>query len=227
MASPGRESAFLLGALVVLAGGAAALSLSTAPPVAVQQLHTGAGATIGVGSLVIDASEVKFTTGAGSVPQASTLSVVDIYQSPDRWAETARNGLGQVAQLVVIGDQSWQRTPPGRWVELPLSPGKGEAVSQQNFSLATLAKNAQSVTRHGDNSSALYSFGLSPAEFVETFGETAPPGFSYRLSARIDGPYMTGQQLSASTGSASERITLHYAELGTAPPVTAPVAGTS
>jgi hypothetical protein len=229
MESSGRESAFFLGALVVLSGGAAALSLSTAPPVAVQQLHIGAGATVGVGSLVIHANEVKATAGAGSAPRSSALSIVDVYQGPDRWAETARNGQGQIGQLVVIGNQSWQRTLPGRWVELPSSdtiPSKGEAASQQNFALAALAQNAESVTRHGVTSSAVYSFELSPAALIETFGGTPPPGFSYSLSALIDGPYMTGQQLSASNGSASERIMLKYSQLGTAPPVTAPTPGT-
>jgi hypothetical protein len=233
MSSPGRQSLVHLGALTVLTAGAIALSLATAPPVAEQQLHIGAGATTGVGSFVMDLVNTVTTRapspGGSARVQSRTLHIV--YQAPDRLHETLSAGPGQTIDIVVIGNQRYQRTAAGRWVQLP--PGRTGSVSTGQAAVngvvlvpATAATAGTPVVRHGKTSSALYAYGLPPAQLATVyrvlFGVTGAVIAQHAFDATIDKEYMVSQTFLAAAGNQTDRIAVRYSELGTAPAVTPP-----
>jgi len=229
MAPPRRDSLLFLGALTVLAVGAIALSLATAPPAAEQQLRVGAGATTGVGSFVMDLTNTVTTKGVGR-NQVQQSTVHFVYQSPDRLDETLINSAGQKVELLVVGNERFERTN-GRWVQLPagangpVSTGEA-AVNDVVLVPATAATFGTPVVRYGQTSSSRYSYDLDPQALATVyrvlFGVNGNVISSHHFGATIDKEYMVAQSFVASAGNQTDAITIRYSQLGTAPAVEPP-----
>ena len=220
-----------LGALTLLTAGAIALSLATAPPVAEQQLHIGAGATTGVGSFVMDLTNTVTTKSTGAPAQSQSSHVHFVYQAPDRVDETLATGNGQTVELVVIGNLRYEHTAQGRWVQLPAGAAGSVSTGQAAINgvvlvPATAATKATPVVRHGKTSSAAYSYDLSGQDLATVyrvlFGVRGSLIAAHAFGAIIDKEYMTAQSFVAAAGNQTDAITVRYSQLGTAPQVHAP-----
>ncbi len=220
---------FALVVMTLLAAAAVVLSIHSAPPVAEQQLHVGAGATVGAGSFVMDLTQTR--TGAGTTPGAPVQQQVSqihfVYQAPDSLDEIVSQG-GQTAERIIVGDMAYVRSGSGPWkggVDPTLGPS---AVSELVLLPGMVTTKAMPVTRHGNTSSAFYVYGLADEQLAALFGPQAPTQLTgHSFTARIDKEYMTGQSFTVSTSSLSEVVAIRYSDIGTAPPVRLPVAASS
>jgi len=233
MSAPGREPLLLLAALGVLAAGAIALSLATAPPVAEQQLQIGAGATAGVGSFVMDLTNTVTTNSVvpGRAPQVQRSSVHFVYQAPDRIDETLKNANGRTVEIICIADDRWERTAGGNWVQLPAGARGAVSTCQSAVDNVVLvpakaAANGTPVVRHGKTSSATYTYGLAPADLASVFrvlfGVPATAVSGHLFAASIDQEYVVSQLFHAAAGNQTDDIGVRYSELGTAPAIAPP-----
>jgi hypothetical protein len=235
MSASGTRALLFVGGLGVLAAGAVALSLATAPPVAEQQLHIGASATVGVGNFVMDLTNTVTTKAAapGRAAQVQSSSVHFVYQAPDRIDETLRNANGQSLEIICIGNSRYEHTA-GHWVQLPAGAnGAVSACESAVSSVVLVPANAASVgtpvVRHGKTSNAVYSYNLAPADLATVFRIMFGVGPSvvaaHHFTAAIDKEYMVSQAFLAAAGNQTDLIGVRYSQLGTAPAVLPPSAG--
>jgi len=214
----------LLALLTALVLGAIALSLWTAPPVAPEQLHAAAQATVAApGFVLTDVNSVTalITPPPGSAPNLRRTQMVHVlYQAPDRVQETGPGPTGGPVEVVVIGSDHWARAGHGPWQRFSPSPGLGAEAAQTVLSPLQGAADATVVVRHGD----VYRF-LPPDldRFVATLLGTSPAQLSsLRITATVTGEYVTGERISGVLGRQRLEVDITLSSVGDAPPVTAP-----
>jgi hypothetical protein len=225
MKRPGLASV-LVGMLALLVVGGIALSLSSAPPVAVQQLSSAAKATMATsGFALTDTNAVTAagaTAGAGVGGQNSRTVVIRVlYQAPDRVQETEATN-GQSVSVIAIGSKVF-RNNGSKWTELPSpDPGVGAKAAKTITSPLQVAANATTVTRHGN----LYQF--VPArldEFLSGILGVRPSEVSApRLTAEVRGDFLVDENITALVGQQRLEVDLAFSAIGSAPPVHAPPA---
>src|ERR1700691_4648292 len=96
----------LVGVFAVLLIGGIALSLSTAPPLAQEQLHNGANATLSAsGFALVDTNSVApLTSGAAAPGSAETVVFRVLYQAPDAVEESEAGTGRETMSIILIGD---------------------------------------------------------------------------------------------------------------------------
>jgi hypothetical protein len=225
MATRSPQSAIALGVLTVLAAAAAVLSIATAPPAAEQQVRVAAGATVGVGSFVMDLEDTVSSRAVGSAPpQVQSSQARVVYQSPDRIAISGAGGSGQV---VLVGNLRYEQSPTGRWVRLSSVPGAAQSYAEGVVLVPAKAFTAAEDVTRATRTSSLYSVGSMQAAELDTllgvyFRVPESVIRSHFFVAQIHKEYMTAQQLTAAAGNQVDTFTIHYSELGTAPAVVIP-----
>lgn len=220
-----------LGLVVILAGGAAGVSISTAPsplaqarsqlpandPAASAALAAATRRTLAAPSFTLTIQ----TPTAGRLPGGATPKEVVDYQAPDRVAISGPTGLTEVA----IGSTTYTALPPGaacngwRWTALS-SPGNanmGRDILQALFSPEELHPAVRA--------SSPDTFEVDGVE-----EERVPPGFHVRSSLEtvaLTATVVRGRLVSETVrdrGAFSLRERIVVSRIGTSTPVTAPPA---
>jgi uncharacterized protein YejL (UPF0352 family) len=212
----------LLAVFGVLVIGAIALSLTTAPPLAQQQLQRAAKTTMAAPSFVLVITDSVSNQPGSSAqntqpPGTQTLHVV--YQAPDSVQETELGPGGQSASVIVIGDRRF-RSSDGTWTELPPSPGLGTLAVASIMTPLQAAANATDVTRQGD----LYTFGATNVDALVSnlLAVGTAPVSSASLTAVVSGDYVTHQTVTAVVGGQRLTLDLAFSDFGTAPAIEVP-----
>jgi len=213
----------LVGVLVILAVGAIALSLSTAPPVAVSQLRAAAGATSAASGFVLDDTG-KVTSVLPGVPAsaqqrlASTDVVHIVYQAPDRVQDQTTTS-GGTGTAIVIGSRRYQLRG-GRWVELAPVAGLGRSAAGVVLYPLEAARSATVVTRRG----GVYTFLPDDLDrFTTTLLRTHVAQLtSVSVTAVVDGDHVRRETVSALLGGSRLSLDLLFSSIGTAPAVLPP-----
>ncbi len=112
----------LVGVFAVLLVGGIVLSLSSAPPLAQQQLHNGATATLSAsGFALVDTNSVApLTPGPAAPGSAETVVFRVLYQAPDAVEESEAGPGGATMSIILIGDRRFQGSG-SQWTALPAS----------------------------------------------------------------------------------------------------------
>jgi hypothetical protein len=214
----------LVGMFGLLVVGAIALSLSSAPPVAQQQLHVAAGATLAAtGFALIDTNSISpLSPAARAADQgqnARTVVIRVLYTAPDRVQESEVGPNGQTVSVIVIGARRYRSSGSG-WTELPPSPGLGAQAAETITSPLRAAANATTVTRQGD---VYYFVPPDVVRFLSSvLGVNASQLSSPSLSAVIHGDFLTDERISAVVQHQRLSVDLAFFAIGSAPPVLAP-----
>ncbi len=213
----------LLSVFGLLVVGGIALSLATAPPVAPQQLHTAAGATVAApGFVLTDTNSVTALAAAPGASAPTRSEVVHVlYQAPDGVLESGTDSTGQPVSVIVLGARHY-RSSGAKWVALPPSPTLGTQAVQTVLAPLRAASDATEVVRSGDT----YTF-VPPdlSGFITKLLGTNPSQLSsLRLTATVHGEFVTDEQVSAVLGQERLRVDLAFSMIGSAPPVVVPPA---
>jgi hypothetical protein len=208
----------LLGVFTVLVVGAIALSLSSAPPLAQQQLQNAAQATMAAPGFSLALSS-SVTTSANSGQPSGTVRLLVLYRAPEAVEETEQGPPGESAAVIVIGDRRYQASD-SHWTALAPSPGVGALLVKSLMTPLQAAAKASDVTRQGD----LYRFSTNDVDHVVrtllSVGTT--PLSSPRLNAVVHGGYLTHEQITALVAHQRLDLELAFSSIGTAPPVRVP-----
>lgn len=219
-----RASPFVLLAVFgALSVGAIALSLSSAPPLAQEQLRGAAKATMSASGFVLrdDNSVVVASSSGQSVPNRAgqRVAFVVVYQAPDAVQETEVDQTGGNAEVIAVGDRAFRRTG-STWTEVASSPGLGARSVATILSPLQGAAGATAVTQDGD----LYSFEPANLRGLLTTVLGAPPSevSSPHLSAVVRDGELTAETITARVGAQRLEVDLVFSSIGSAPPVNVP-----
>jgi hypothetical protein len=212
----------LVGVFAALLLGGIALSLSSAPSIAQQQLQSAAKTTAAAsGYELVDTNSVTpLAPGAAANGQGpETIVFRVLYTAPAAVEETEAGPGGTTMAIILIGSRRFQGNGT-QFTELPASEGAGPKAVGTIMAPLRAAADATRVTRHGD----VYEF--------------VPPDVGKLLTsilgvraARLSSPYLTAavhdgvvshMQIGAKDGSVRLGVDLVFSAVGTAPPVTAP-----
>jgi hypothetical protein len=214
----------LVAVFAALSVGAIALSLSSAPPLAQEQLRGAAGTTLGASSFVLKDTNSVITVSSSGQPVASgrpqaTVAFVVVYRAPDAVEETEVDQSGGSAEVIAVGDRAFRKTG-STWTELAASRGIGARAVATITAPLEGAVGATGVTRHGDR----YSF--VPADrhqlLTTVLGSTAASVTSPRFTAVVGDGALTGETVTAMVGHQRLEVDLVFSSVGSAPPVEAP-----
>jgi hypothetical protein len=216
----------LVGVFALLVLGGIALSLSSAPPVDVQQLSIAAEATMTAsGFALADTNSVTVVgpvPGAAGTGQPSRTVVIRVrYQAPDRVQESEAGPTGGTVSVIVIGSERF-RSNGSQWTALPPQPGLGAQAARTITSPLQVAASATTVTRHG----TVYQFVPRRLDqFLVTVLGVRPSQVSEpRLTAVVRGEYLTDERITAVLSQQRLEVDLAFSAIGSAPPVHAPPA---
>jgi hypothetical protein len=193
----------LLAVFGALSVGAIALSLSSAPYLAQEQLRGAAQETMTASGFVLrdDNSVVVVSPSGkpGSNPPRQRVAFEVVYQAPDAVQETEVDQNGGNAEVIAVGDRAFRRSG-STWTEV--------------------ASSATAVTEHGDR----YSFEPAHLHQLLTTVLGAPPSevLSPRLTAVVHDRHLTEETITARVGDQRLEVDLAFSSIGSAPPVTAP-----
>jgi hypothetical protein len=214
----------LLGAFTLLVAGGVALSLSSAPPLAEQQLRLAAQTTMSASGFVLqDINSVTSVASSGAsasggAPQERVAFHV-VYQAPASVQETEADRSGANASVIVVGDRGFRKTG-SQWTELAATAGLGARAVGTIMSPLRGAAGATAVSRRGDR------FRFSPADLHQllstVLGVTTTPLSSPQLTAVVRDGEVTGEVITAVVGSQRLEVDLVFSSIGSAPPVKAP-----
>ena len=212
----------IVGVFTILLVVGIVLSLSDAPPVAEQQLHIAASATLNASSFtVVDTNSV---TASGSVaptagPSSGTVVVHVLYQVPDAVEESEVGPDGQTGAVILIGARGF-RESASQWTELAPAPGLVNRVVKTIQSPLQAASSAVTVTRDGD----LYRFvPTNPGRFLASILGVRPSQLSSpRFTAEVHGEFLTHEWITALVRRQRPTVDLAFSDIGSAPPVQAP-----
>jgi hypothetical protein len=213
----------LLAVFGALSIGAIALSLSSAPRLAQEQLRGAANETMSASGFVLrDDNSVAAASASGqpaSNKPRQTAAFVVVYQAPDAVQETEVDQSGGNAEVIAVGDRAFRRTG-STWTEVASSPGIGARSVATILSPLQGAAGATVVTQHGDR----YSFEPADARKLLTTVLGAPPSevSSPRLTAVVHDRELTAETITARVGTERLEVDLRFSSIGSAPPVTAP-----
>jgi hypothetical protein len=214
----------LVGAFAVLLLGGIALSLSSAPPLAQQQLQNAAHATMAASGFTLkDTNSVLSTEpGANAVangaPSRSVVFFV-VYEAPASIQETEVDANGGNASIIAIGDRGFRKTG-SQWTEFASSKGLGARAVATIMSPVQGAAGATKVTRRG----AVYDF--VPTDFrrllTEVLGVSTTQLSSPRVTAEVRGGALTRETITAVDAHDQLVVDLVFSSIGSAPPVRVP-----
>ncbi len=195
----------MFGALSV---GAIALSLSSAPHLAQQQLRGAAQETMTASGFVLrdDNSVVVVSPSGkpGSTPLRQRVAFEVVYQAPDAVQETEVDQNGGNAEVIAVGDRAFRRTG-STWTEVASSQSLGARSAATILSPLQGAAGATAVTEHGDR----YSF--EPAHLHQLLSTVlgAPPSevSSPRLTAVVHDRHLTEETITAGSETSVWRWT--------------------
>jgi hypothetical protein len=213
----------LVGVFGALSVGAIALSLSSAPRLAQEQLRGAAQETMSASGFVLrDDNSVVVVSASGqpvrSQPHQNVAFVV-VYQAPDAVQETEVDQNGGNAEIIADGDRAFRRTG-STWTEVASSRGVGARSAATILSPLQGAAGATAVTQHGDR----YSFEPAHLRTLLTTLLGAPPSevSSPHLTAVVHARELTDETITARVGDERLEVDLLISAIGSAPPVTAP-----
>ncbi|HXW36225.1 MAG TPA: hypothetical protein VEJ87_16740 [Acidimicrobiales bacterium] len=194
-----------VGGLVVVALGAAILSVATAPREVYYSVPSGSRE-----SAQTLAEAAKATTEAPSF----TMNVNDggslIYQAPDRISQDS-----EFLPQITIGRTIYvlAESPGDTWIVEPVD--RVHSVPYLAFTYLDLLTSLKGVSRHGDEYSGLL---VAPAN------RFAPRGTPLYVSAIVESGRISAEKLSfpALGGFPKGTDTITYSKFGTSPPVTIP-----
>jgi hypothetical protein len=216
----------LLGMFALLVVGAIALSLSSAPPVDTQQLSLAAKATMTAsGFVLVDTNSVTVVgaaPGAAGARQPSRTVVIRVlYQAPDRVQESEAGPAGGTVSVIVMGSERF-RSNGSQWTALPPQAGLGAQASRTITSPLQVAASATAVTRHD----AVFEFVPKRLDqfLVSVLGVRRSQLTEPRLTAVVQGDYLTDEKITAVVGQQRLGVDLAFSAIGSAPPVQAPPA---
>ncbi len=217
----------IVGTFTILLVGGIVLSLSSAPPLAQQQLHIAASATLNAsGFTVVDTNSVTAPGPAApsAGPSAETVVVHVLYQAPDAVEESELGPDGQSGAVILIGARRF-RESESQWTELRPVPGLVNQVVKTIQSPLQASSNAVTVTRDGD----LYRFvPTSPGRFlVSVLGVRPAQLSSARFTAEVHGEFLTHESITALVGRQRLTVDLAFSDIGSAPSVEAPPTSSS
>jgi hypothetical protein len=223
---PGARGALphlVIGLLTVLVAGAVALSLTTAPPAAQQQLRFAAADTASSGFVLTDvnsATPLRQNAANGATPEAQQTVVHASFEPPDRLSESAPTTAGRTISVVVVGEAVFKRIGT-LWTKLPSSPGLGGQVLDTVLLPLDAASSATAVTRQGD----VYRFGPAHVEHVAQtlLGRPLSQLSSLRLSAVVRGDDVVEEQVAADSGGDLLEVHLAFSAIGSAPSIGIPL----
>lgn len=212
----------IVGVFAILLVGGIVLSLSNAPPLAEQQLHIAASATLNASSFtVVDTNSVTAPGAAAPTagPSSGTVVVHVLYQAPDAVEESEVGPDGQSGAVILIGARRF-RESASQWTELPPVPGLVNQVVKTILSPLQASSSAGTVTRDGD----LYRFvPTSPSRFLLSILGVRPSQLSSaRFTAEVHGEFLTHESISALVGRQRLTVDLAFSDIGSAPSVEAP-----
>jgi hypothetical protein len=217
-----------------LSVGAIALSLSSAPPLAQEQLQSAARTTRDASGFVLkDTNSVTTVSSSGQPvasgqPQAMVAFVV-VYRAPDAVEEIEVDQTGAKAEVIALGDRAFRKTG-STWTELAASKGIGARAVATITAPLDGAVGATGVTRQGDR----YRF--VPADLhrllTTVLGTTTAPVTSPRFTAVVGDGALSRETITAVVGHQRLEVDLVFSAVGSAPGVEAPrsfvgVGGTS
>ncbi|HEY5025438.1 MAG TPA: hypothetical protein VII76_10725 [Acidimicrobiales bacterium] len=214
----------LLGAFTILVAGGVALSLSSAQPLAEEQLRMAAQTTMSASGFILkDINSVTTVTSpgasaAGGAP-VGTVAFLVVYQAPTSVEETEVDRNGGNASVIVVGDRGFRKTG-SQWTELAATTGLGARAVGTIMSPLRGAAGATGVSRRGDR----YRF--SPADLHQllrtVLGVTTSRLSSPQLTAVVRDGAVTGEVITAVVGRQRLEVDLAFSAIGSAPPVKAP-----
>jgi hypothetical protein len=211
----------LVGVFAVLLIGGIALSLSSAPPLAQQQLHDGATATLSAsGFALVDTNSVSAATSGPAAPgSAETVVFRVLYQAPDAVEESEVGPGGETMSIILIGDRRFQGSS-SQWTALPASRGAGAGAVKTILSPLQAAASATKVTAHGD----LYSFVPTSSDrfLAEVLGVRASQLSSPHLTAVVRAGSLIRETITATYDHERLGVDLVFSRIDSAPAVTAP-----
>ena len=217
----------IMAVFTVLVFGAIALSLVTAPPGAQTDLHSAAKSTLDATGFRL--TDVNSATYIGPVPQGTkgqlltrTNVIHVLYQAPDAVRESGTGASGQPLTAVVAGSRRLV-TSNGRWSAYPPKAGLGAQAAKAVLSPLQVATGGTDVVRDGD------VYGFVPTDltsFVTDILGTAPSKLTQlHVAAVVHDGFLVEERISAVMGSNRLGVDLTFSAIGSAPPVTLPVAG--
>jgi len=213
----------LVGAFAALSVGAIVLSLSSAPPLAREELQSAARTTMSASGFVLrDTNSVSTVSSSGqpavSQPSESVAFLV-VYEAPDAVQETEVDQNGANAEVIALGDRAFRRSG-STWTEVASGRGLGARSVATILSPLQGAVGATDVTRHGDR----YSFVPADLHKLLTTVLGAPPSevSSPRLSAVVRDGVLTAETITARVGHQHLEVDLVFSSIGSAPHVVAP-----
>ncbi|HTZ10725.1 MAG TPA: hypothetical protein VMB72_16750, partial [Acidimicrobiales bacterium] len=184
----------LFGLLVL---GGVALSLASAPAVAVTELHTAARATLAASGFDLTDTNTATPSGPSGGERAAVVIRVR-YQAPDAVEETGPDASGRQVTVLVVGDRRFGKVG-SRWAQLPPEPGLG-AQAAATFLLPLRAAASASRVTGGPT-----SFTLVPAhesDLVTRLLGRAPAGLAHLVvTAEVQGGVLTDEHLRGMVGA--------------------------
>ena len=213
----------LLAVFAALSVGAIALSLSSAPPLAQEELQSAAKTTEHAPGFVLKDTNSVTTVSASGQPVAggqprAVVAFGVVYQAPDAVEETEVDQNGGNAQVIAIGDRAFRKTG-STWTELAANRGLGARAVATITAPLLGAAGATEVTRNGDR------FTFVPADLHQllttVLGATATVS-SPRFTAVVRDGVLTQESITARVGHQQLEVDLVFSSIGTAPRVEAP-----
>ncbi len=212
----------LVGTFVVLLVGGIALSLSSSPPLAQQQLQSAAQATMSASGFILKDTNSVLSTQPGANAAAGTpKSVVFlvVYEAPASIEETEVDPNGSDASVIAIGDRGFRKTG-SQWTAFASSKGLGARAAATILSPLQGAAGATQVTQRGQ----VYEF--VPSDFhkllSQVLGVSTTQLSSPRLTAEVRGGELTRETITAVDAHDRLVVDLVFSAIGSAPPVRAP-----
>ena len=163
------------------------------------------------------ASSYRFN--ASITVQNVTTKVVGEFQAPDRIHETIGTATATVAETIFVGGQVFVHDPATH-VWHPAQKPAGASSTDPRLAF-TVVQQAQNVTASGST----MTFTL-PAAAVSQLLQAAPGdkvGEAHGAATLAAGG-LSHLELTVPSAQRTVRVSLDYADIGSAPPVTAPVA---
>jgi len=213
----------LVGGFALLLVGGIVLSLSSAPPLARQQLQDAAKATMSAPSFAIvvtdSVTSLQPTSPASPSQALAPVRIRVLYQAPDAVEESEAEPGGATASVILIGSRSF-RESNSQWTELPLDKGQGARAVSSTMIPLRAASNATEVTGQGGS----YRFVPNQVQhFVGTvFGIDASEVSAPSLRAVVRGGYLTAETITAVFDHQRLALGLAFSAIGSAPPVSPP-----
>jgi hypothetical protein len=212
----------LVGMLSILAVGAIALSLATAPPDATQQLRIAAGATVQSSGFVLTDTNSIAPSGA----RARSMVVHVLYEAPNRVKESGLDSTGHALTVVVVGQRHFERRAGDKhWVELPPTPQLSTEAVQALLVPIQGAEHATDAVRAsvGDGATTYRFLPSDAARLIRTLlGATPTQLTALRFTAVVRGDVLTDERITAAVRGEQLEVDLAFSAVGSAPRVELP-----